>query len=168
LHGADARGRLAIAWSRRSREARTGLIVSTVHKCERPGAPAIAAARSRKKNSQMTFTASLQDACGVDEVSTGCACAPPVAIFILSLRDEGPRSKRRSPSTTLRAGFRLRCASLLMNGHVEGCTLPPFRQKQGERTGHGAFLAGPALIHSSRNSRTRVKMLRRTHFSYLN
>jgi hypothetical protein len=30
-------------------------------------------------------------------------------------------------------------ASLLMNGHVEGCTLPPFRQKQGERTGHGAF-----------------------------
>jgi hypothetical protein len=26
LHGADARGRLAIAWSRRSREARTGLL----------------------------------------------------------------------------------------------------------------------------------------------
>ena len=30
-----------------------------------------------------------------------------------------------------------------MNGPLEGDGLPPFRQKKGERTGHGAFVADP-------------------------
>jgi len=46
----------------------------------------------------------------------------------------------------------------------EVCSLPPSRQKEGAKTGHGAFVPGPAWVHSGRNSTRRVGMLRMTGF----
>jgi len=52
--------------------------------------------------------------------------------------------------------------SLLVNGLVEGCALPPFRQKKGERTGHGTSMGGPAWVHSGCNFNVLAMLLRMT------
>ena len=38
-----------------------------------------------------------------------------------------------------------------MTGGMESCAFPPSRQKEGAKTGHGAFVPGPPWVHFKGN-----------------